>query len=79
MTYVVDRPNIQLDAQDCLAIKNSLESVANGYPCDSANVQLDKFDLAALDAAIDGSAVAVNTANINLTAADITAIAPHVT
>jgi len=83
MQYTIDRPNIQLDAADCTAIKNALESVNDashvGFICRGPNVMLDGADLLALDLAVDGVATAVNTANLNLTAADVTAITPSIT
>lgn len=79
MTYVVDRPNIQLDAADCLAIKNAFGSNAVGFPASGPNINLDAHDLAVLHASVVGSQIAVNTENVNLTAADVVALVSHVT
>jgi hypothetical protein len=79
MAYVIDRPNIQLDTADLLSIKNHLTSVASGYPVDAGNVQLDKHDLSVLHASVVGSQVAVQTENLLLTSADVTALVSHVT
>ena len=80
MAYTIDRPNIQLDAADCLAIKNNISSISGGYPCEGPNVQLDKTDLAALKVSRDAvTKVAVSTENLQLSAADVTAMASSIT
>jgi len=84
MAYTIDRPNIQLDAADCAAIKAHISDVNDathvGTLCNTANVNWDGADLAAVKASRDAvTKVAVNTENVNLTAADMVAIAPSIT
>ena len=80
MTYMVETASIQLDAADCLAIKNHLTSTAGGYPVDAPNIQLDKHDLAVLNASVILSTpVAVHTENIDLTAFTVSQMKSHIT
>lgn len=74
MAYVVDRPNIQLDAADIASITANILSVAQGFPAHGPGIDLDRYDLLALHTQFSGSQQAVNTANINLTAADVAAL-----
>lgn len=77
MSYVVDTPNIQLDAADISALTAAFSGprTGNGFICNGPNINLDAHDIQALYAQVTGSKGAVNTENINLTAADVAAIA----
>ncbi len=75
MAYVVETPNIQLDARDITLITANLTSVGGGYPVDGPNIQLDKYDLAVLNTQVTGSKGAVQTENITLSAQDVALIA----
>lgn len=79
--YLFESPDMQLDTSDCLAIKNALETVSgggSGFVCHGPNISLQPADLIKLDAAIDGN-TKVDASNIQLTAAEIASLKPHVT
>lgn len=75
--YTVDKPNIDLNSADCLALKAALEAVPiTGV--DSNNLALTKVDVTALKAALDGNASRLDCANLNLLQAELDAIATAV-
>jgi len=75
MGYVIDRPNIQLDAADITQLTAKLGSSGNGFVCNSPNLNLDAHDLSVLNTQVLGAKGAVQTENLLLTAADVAAIA----
>lgn len=75
MAYVIDRPNIQLDARDITVLGANLTTTGNGFVMQSPNLTLDAYDLSVLYTQVVGSKGAVQTENLLLTAADVSAIA----
>ena len=78
--FVFDTPDMQLDAADCAAIKAGIERTGSGILVEGPNIQLNAADLLALDTSIDAcTPTKIDSPNLQLTAAEVSLLIPHIT
>ncbi len=79
----VDRPNVQLDNADLVALKAHISDVNDAthfrFLMSSSGLLLDQYDLAAIKASRDGSQTKIDTVNVLWSAADMAVIGPLIT